>query len=60
MGVGKPVEEFEGKVIAVVHRIDDDDDKLVVVPQNLKISDEEIEKTVNFQEKWFKHQIIRK
>ena len=30
LGVFEPVEEFEGKCIAVIHRLDDNDDKLVV------------------------------
>lgn len=60
LGEDKPLDKFEGECIAVVHRIDDDDDKLIVVPQGLKLSDEEIEKQTAFQEKWFKHQILRK
>jgi inorganic pyrophosphatase len=60
LGVDKPLDEFTGKCIAVIHRKDDDDDKLVIVPENAKkISDEEILKAVNFQEKWFDSVIIR-
>ena len=36
-----------------------DDDKLVVVPNGVILSDEEILKQVNFQEKWFKSVVIR-
>ena len=54
-----PLEKFTGKVIAIVHRVDDDDDKLIVIPEGESITDGEIEKAVEFQEKWFKHQIIR-
>jgi len=57
--VNEPVEEFEGEVVAIVHRTEDDDDKLVVVPEGETISDDEIEKLVEFQEKWFKHEIVR-
>jgi inorganic pyrophosphatase len=60
LGVNEPVEEFTGECIAVIHRKDDDDDKLVVVSESAKeISDEEILKAVNFQEKWFDSVIIR-
>lgn len=60
LGVSKPVKEFTGKCIAIIHRKDDDDDKLVVVPENIKeLSDKEIIKAVNFQEKWFDFKIIR-
>ena len=57
--VDKPVEEFEGEVVAIVHRTENDDDKLIVVPVGESITDEEIEKAVEFQEKWFKHVIVR-
>lgn len=60
LGVDEPLNNFKGECIAVVHRTDDDDDKLIVVPQGLKLSDDDIEKMTAFQEKWFKHQILRK
>jgi len=56
----KPWDKFKGVCVAVIHRTDDDDDKLIVVGQGRTLSDEEIEKQVEFQEKWFKHEIIRK
>lgn len=59
LGVDKPIEKANGVCIAVIHRTDDDDDKLVVVPEGMDIADEEIKKLVEFQEKWFKHQIFR-
>ena len=58
--VDKPLKEYVGKVVAIIHRTDNDDDKLVVIPEIETITDEEIEKMVEFQEKWFKHQIVRK
>jgi inorganic pyrophosphatase len=60
LGINEPVEEFTGKCIAVIHRKDDDDDKLIIIPENTKeMSDEEILKSVNFQEKWFDSVVIR-
>ncbi|MDD3679196.1 MAG: inorganic pyrophosphatase [Patescibacteria group bacterium] len=59
LGVSKPLQEAEGICIAIIHR-ENDDDKLVVVPKNIKLSDEEILKATAFQEKWFKSIIIRK
>jgi len=60
LGVDKPVNEFTGKCIAIIHRKDDDDDKLVIVPKGFKdISDEDILKAVNFQEKWFNSVVVR-
>ena len=40
--VETPVEKFSGKVVAIVHRLDNDDDKLVVVPDGQDVTDEEI------------------
>lgn len=57
--VDVPAEEYEGEVVAIVHRTDNDDDKLVVVPTGETITDEEIDKMTEFQEKWFKHEIVR-
>ena len=60
LGVDKPLDEFTGKCIAIIHRKDDNDDKLVIAPENAKeMSDEQILKMVNFQEKWFESEIIR-
>ncbi len=60
LGVDIPLEKFSGKCIAIVHRLDDDDDKIVVVPQNCEsMTDEEIVKLTFFQEKYFKTVIIR-
>ncbi|MGB9598669.1 MAG: inorganic diphosphatase, partial [Minisyncoccales bacterium] len=58
LGVDKPLKEFEGKVIAIVHRLDDVEDKLVVAPEGKDFSKEEIKKIVHFQEKFFKSEII--
>ncbi len=60
LGINEPVKKFTGKCIAIIHRLDDNDDKLVIVPENYhEISDEEILKSVNFQEQWFDAVVIR-
>ena len=59
LGVFEPIEHFEGICIAIIHRTDDDDDKLVVVPEGKKYSDEQIIALTEFQEKFFKSEIIR-
>lgn len=58
LGVNKPLKEFEGKVIAIVHRLNDIEDKLVVAPINETYTKEEIIKLVNFQEQYFEIEII--
>jgi inorganic pyrophosphatase len=59
LGVFKPVDEFEGKCIAIVHRTNDDDDKLIIVPEGKEYSDDAINALVEFQEQYFEHIIIR-
>ena len=59
LGVHKSLDEFEGKVVAIIHRTNDDDDKLVVMPVGKNYSDEQIEVLVEFQEQYFQHIIVR-
>lgn len=59
MGVNQPLETFTGKCIAVIHRTNDDDDKLVVVPPEIAPTDDEIRTATRFQEQFFKSEIIR-
>ena len=58
LGVDKPVEKFTGKIIAIIHRLDDAEDKWVVCPENMTYSKEEIAQQVRFQEQFFKTEII--
>ena len=57
LGVDMPVSEFTGKVIAVIHRIDDVEDKWIVAPENMTFTKDEIIKLTDFQEKYFKSEI---
>ena len=60
LGVDTSLKKFSGKCIAVIHRLNDDDDKLVVVPESSKeMTDDEIIKLTLFQEKYFTSIIIR-
>lgn len=59
LGVDQPVEKGKGIVGAIIHRLEDDDDKLVVFPEGVTMTDEEIEKAVAFQEQYFIHEILR-
>ena len=58
LGVNEPVEEFTGKIIAIIKRFDDVEEKWVVAPENMTFTKEEIMKQVEFQEKYFKTEII--
>ena len=59
LGVFEPVNEYEGKCIAIIHRLDDNDDKLIIVPNDKEYDDSAIDALVEFQERFFKHLIIR-
>lgn len=59
LGVDGPITNTRGVCIAIIHRTDDDDDKLIVTQDGQDFSDSEIEKLTEFQEKWFKHVILR-
>ncbi|MDE5855788.1 MAG: hypothetical protein K2H06_01945 [Anaeroplasmataceae bacterium] len=54
LDVDTPVERYKGKVIAIIHRIGDED-KLIV--SNKSFSKEEIYQKTYFQEKYFKSYI---
>lgn len=60
LGINEPAKEFEGRCIAIIRRTDDNDDKLIIVPEGADFSDSEIERQTAFQEKWFHHIIIRR
>ena len=57
LGVNEPIKEFYGKVIAIIHRFDDVEEKWVVVPENLSLTKDEIMRQVHFQERFFKTEI---
>jgi len=59
LGEHQPLNEFVGRVIAIIHRTNDNDDKLVVMEDDRSYSDEQIRALTEFQEKWFKSEIIR-
>ena len=58
LGIDKPLKEFTGVLIAVIHRLNDVEDKWIVAPEGIEFTKEEIMKEVEFQEKYFKTDII--
>ena len=58
LGVFEPLKTFKGKCIAVIHRTNDNDDKLVLVPEGKHYSEEQIKSLTEFQEQYFKNEII--
>ena len=58
LGVDRPVETFTGKVIAIVHRFDDVEEKWVVCPADVSFTKEEIMEQIRFQEQYHRIEII--
>ena len=60
LGTNEPVESFEGKVIAIYHRLNDIEDKWIVSLDGRDYSDDEILEAIRFQEQYFKGELLRK
>ena len=58
LGVDVQISKFTGKIIAIIHRKNDVEDKWVVAPENVSFSKNEIEQAVKFQEKYFEYEIL--
>lgn len=59
LGIHEPIETFKGKCIAIIHRLNDNDDKLIIAPENKSFSNNEIRVLTEFQEQYFKSEILR-
>lgn len=53
LGVDEPVEEYTAKIIGIVHRENDVEDKLVAAPEGMSFSKEDIAEAVHFQEQYY-------
>ena len=58
IGEFEPVDKYKGYVVAMVKRIDDVENKLVVCKEKNKYSKEQIQALVEFQERFFDTEII--
>lgn len=57
LGVNEPVKEFVGRVIGIVHRFDDVEEKWIVAPENMSFSQEEMKEQIHFQEQYFQYEV---
>lgn len=53
LGIDESLSEFEGKLIAIVHRLNDNEDKWVVAPDGMNFTEDEIRLQLHFQEQYF-------
>ena len=59
LGAERPIETFEGVVIAVYHRFNDVEDKWIVSIDGSDYSDADILKAIAFQEQYYEGELIR-
>lgn len=59
LGISVAVKDFIGKVIAVIHRNNDIEEKWIVAPDGIDFTDEEIATQIHFQEQYFDYVIKR-
>lgn len=57
LGVNKPQKEFTGKIIGIVYRKNDVEDKLVMAPEGMKFTQNEIAERVYFQERYYEIEV---
>ena len=57
LGVNEPIKEFYGRVIAIIHRFDDIEEKWIVAPEGTSFTKDDIMQQVEFQERFFKSEI---
>lgn len=58
LGVKEPVEKFCGNLIAIIHRLNDNEDKWVVAPDGMNFTPDEINNILYFQEQYFESEIL--
>jgi inorganic pyrophosphatase len=57
LGMDHPVEEYTARIIGIVHRENDVEDKLVAAPIGVRFTAEEIYEAVRFQEQYYDTEI---
>lgn len=57
LGVNEPITDYRAKIIGIVHRYNDIEDKLIAAPERMKFTLHEMEKAVHFQEQYYESEI---
>ena len=57
LGVNKPVDAYRARIIGIVHRRRDKEDKLIAAPEGTVLHQAQIEAAVRFTEKYYYHYI---
>ncbi len=53
LGVSEAAEEYTGRIVGIVHRRNDIEDKLIMAPLGVRLTAEQMAATVSFQEKYY-------
>ena len=59
LGEKEAITAFDGVVIAIIHRLNDVENKWIVAKEDIDISDQEILEAVAFQECYFQIKLLR-
>ena len=54
VGVDEPVSTYEGRIVGIVYRADDVEDKLIMAPEGVSLTASQMACAVYFQEKYYK------
>ena len=57
MGVHEPVTEFRGRIVGIVYRENDVEDKLIMAPEGMLCTEEEIAAAIRFQERYYRTRV---
>ena len=57
LGVDVPIKEYTARIIGIIHRRNDVEDKLVAAPEGLTFNQNKILQAVYFQEKYYESEI---
>lgn len=57
LGVDAPVKKYAARIIGIVHRRNDVEDKLVAAPEGMCFTPFEIEEAIHFQEQYYDSEI---
>lgn len=57
LGVDVPLTEFTGRLIAIIHRFDDVEEKWVLAPEGMSFTKEQVEEMTHFQEQYYQIEV---
>ena len=53
LGVSEPVATYTGRIVGIVFRADDVEDKLIMLPEGVTMTATEMAEAIHFQEKYY-------